>query len=77
MGGGHRIKEVFWLLSGYISGIEGGYFFVGSSTVMAGQDGGCEEVDVRRPKFGLVMYNKHDAPHDKFISHPYIPSTIS
>lgn len=70
-------RRVFWLLPEYIGGTEGGDFFVGSSTVMAGHDGSCEEVDVRRPKFGLVMYNKHDAPHDKFTSHPYIPSTIS
>ena len=34
-----KSRRVCWLPPGYISGIEDGYYFVGSSLIMAGQDG--------------------------------------
>jgi len=34
-----KSRRVCWLPQGYVSGIENGHFFVGSSIVMAGRDG--------------------------------------
>ena len=45
-------RRVFWLLPDYIGGTEGGDFFVGSSTVMAGHDGSCEKLTFGDPSSG-------------------------
>ena len=42
---GAKLRRVCWLPPGYISGVEDGYFSVGSSVVVAG----CEEADFQGP----------------------------
>ena len=42
-------RKVCWLPPGYVSGIENGHFFVGSSIVMAGQDGTVRRLTFRDP----------------------------
>jgi hypothetical protein len=44
-----KSRRVCWLPPGYISGIEDGHFFVGSSIVMAGQDGIVRRLTFRNP----------------------------
>ena len=77
MGGGHRIKEGVLASFRLHQWDRRWVFLCGLLDCYGWTRWGCEKVDVRKPKFGLVMCNKHDAPHDKLISHPYIPSTIS
>jgi WD40 repeat protein len=45
-----KSRRVCWLPPGYISGIEDGYFFVGSSIVMAGEDGILRKLTFREPR---------------------------
>ena len=45
-----KSRRVCWLPSGYISGIEGGHFFVSSSIVMAGEDGILRKLTFRKPR---------------------------
>jgi WD40 repeat protein len=42
-------RRVCWLPPGYISGIEDGHFFVGSSLVMAGEDGILRKLTFKEP----------------------------
>ena len=44
-----KSRRVCWLPPGYVSGIENGHFFVGSSIVMAGQDGIVRRLTFRDP----------------------------
>jgi hypothetical protein len=44
-----KSRRVCWLPPGYISGIEDGHFFVGSSIVMGGQDGIVRRLTFRNP----------------------------
>jgi len=44
-----KLRRVCWLPPGYVSGIENGHFFVGSSIVMAGQDGIVRRLTFRDP----------------------------
>jgi len=43
-------RRVCWLPPGYVTGIEDGHFFVGSSIVTAGQDGIVRKLTFREPK---------------------------
>ena len=45
-----KSRRVCWLPPGYVSGIEGGHFFVGSSIVMAGQDGIVRKLTFGEPR---------------------------
>jgi len=45
-----KSRRVCWLPPGYISGIENGHFFVGSSIVMAGKDGIVRKLTFRKPR---------------------------
>jgi hypothetical protein len=44
-----KSRRVCWLPPGYISGIKDGHFVVGSSIVMAGQDGTVRRLTFRKP----------------------------
>jgi len=44
-----KLRRVCWLPPGYVSGIENGHFFVGSSIVMAGKDGIVRKLIFREP----------------------------
>jgi WD40 repeat protein len=45
-----KSRRVCWLPPGYVSGIDDGYFFVGSSIVMAGRDGILRKLTFREPR---------------------------
>lgn len=45
-----KSRRVCWLPPGYISGIESGHYFVGSSLVMAGRDGIVRRLTFRNPR---------------------------
>ena len=45
-----KSRRVCWLPPGYVSGIEDGYFFAGSSIVMAGRDGILRKLTFREPR---------------------------
>jgi hypothetical protein len=45
-----KSRKVCWLPPGYVSGVENGYFFVGSSIVMAGRDGILRKLTFREPR---------------------------
>ena len=45
-----KSRRVCWLPPGYVTGIEGGHFFVGSSIVTAGQDGIVRKLTFREPR---------------------------
>jgi WD40 repeat protein len=55
-----KSRKVCWLPPGYISGIEDGHFFVGSSIVMGGQDGIVRRLTFRNPSSDSWCYNRHD-----------------
>jgi hypothetical protein len=44
-----KSRRVCWLPPGYVSGIENGHFFVGSSIVTAGRDGIVRKLTFRKP----------------------------
>ena len=44
-----KSRRVCWLPPGYVTGIEDGHFFVGSSLVIAGQDGIVRKLTFREP----------------------------
>jgi hypothetical protein len=45
-----KSRKVCWLPPGYVSGVKDGYFFVGSSIVMAGRDGILRKLTFREPR---------------------------
>ena len=45
-----KSRRVCWLPPGYVTGIEDGHFFVGSSIVMAGKDGIVRKLTFREPR---------------------------
>jgi len=45
-----RSRRVCWLPPGYVTGIEDGHFFVGSSIVTAGRDGVVRKLTFREPR---------------------------
>jgi WD40 repeat protein len=45
-----KSRRVCWLPPGYVTGIEGGHFFAGSSIVMAGRDGILRRLTFREPR---------------------------